>query len=60
MSPVEAFATAIDVLALLHVPPVMALLSVVIVPWQMDVVPVIDATGLTVTVAVVVQPAVVV
>ena len=43
---------AIDVLPLVHVPPVMASLNVVVFPTQTEVAPVIGAVGLTTTVLV--------
>jgi hypothetical protein len=57
ISPVVTFAIATVVLLLLHVPPNIALLSVIVVPWHTVVVPVIGATGFTVTVVVAIQPA---
>lgn len=44
-------------LLLLHVPPVVASLSVTAYPWQMVVVPVIGATVVTVAVREAIQPA---
>lgn len=60
ISPVLISAVAMVVLLLLHVPPVIVLLSVTIVPSQTVVVPVIGAVGFTVTVVVAVQPAAVI
>lgn len=55
-TPVLAPTVAIDVLPLVHVPPVVALLSVVFVPSHISNVPVIAAgSGFTVAVAVRIQ-----
>lgn len=55
-TPLEAPIVATAGLLLLHVPPVTALLSVVVPPTQIVVVPVIADVGLTVSVAVEKQP----
>ena len=53
--PVDVIVATV-VLLLLQFPPPIALLNVVVVAWHNDVIPVIGATGLTVTVAVARQP----
>ena len=55
--PVEEPAVAIPVLPLVHVPPLVASLKVVVKPAQTAAVPVIDdGNGLTVTTTVAIQP----
>ena len=55
--PVPLLIVAVEVLLLVHVPPLMALLSLVVPPTHTIVVPVIGATGFTVTVAYAAHPA---
>ena len=55
-APDEMSTVAIAVLLLLHVPPLVASLNVVVLPAQTVVMPVIGAMGFTVTVVVAAQP----
>jgi hypothetical protein len=52
---IPAVATVVVLLA--HVPPVVGSLNVVVLPWQTVVIPVMGVSSVTLTVAVLVQPA---
>jgi hypothetical protein len=55
-TPVVKLMVAAAVLVLVHVPPVVLLLSAIVLPWQTIAAPVTGVSRFTITVLVVVQP----
>ena len=56
-TPVEAVTVATELLLVVHVPPVVALLNVMLLPWHTEAGPVMGVSRVTVSVVVAVQPA---